>query len=117
MRPNSQAFSKSYIQVKKQIYKLNVFAKQKIYNIIYILLLKQNIIWKKQINKLFLEPELDFESSNNKNYKVKTIKTSTIYAKKIEKYLISKYYLVFYESYSEKKIPRNFSLQSCIYRK
>ena len=54
-----------------------------IYNIFYIWLFKQNTTKKWQINKLFLEPEFDI--SNNKKYKVKAIRDSIVYAKKIER--------------------------------
>ena len=58
-------------------------------------LLEQNTIKKKQINELFPEPELEFDISNNKKYKIETIKNSIIYIKKTERYLPNLYYLVF----------------------
>lgn len=47
------------------------------------------------MNKLFLEPKLEFNTGNNKEYKIEIIRNYTIYAKKAEKYLLSLYYLVF----------------------
>lgn len=47
-----------------------------------MLLLKQNIIKEKRISKLFSEYISKFEVSNNKKYKVKTIKDNIIYTKK-----------------------------------
>lgn len=56
-------------------------------------LLEQDIIRKKRINELFEEPK--FDAGNNQEYKVKTIKDSTIYVKKTEGYLPGFYYLAF----------------------
>lgn len=47
------------------------------YNIFYILLLKQNIINKNWINKNVI----DFDDNNNKKYKIKAIYNSIIYEK------------------------------------
>ena len=66
-------------------------------------LLEKDTTRKKQINELFLKPKLEFDASNNKEYKVETIIDSTVYAKKAEKHLQSLYYLVFWKSYPEKK--------------
>ena len=65
--------------------------------------MKQDITRKEQINKPFLKPELKFDISDNKEYKVEAIKDSAIYAKKAEEYLIGLYYLVFWKSYLEEK--------------
>lgn len=45
-------------------------------------LLKQDVIKNKQINKL-PEPEREFETRNNKKYKVKIIIDNIIYSKEI----------------------------------
>ena len=58
-------------------------------------LLEQDITRKERINKLFSEPELEFDTGNKKKYKVKAIKNSAIYAKKAEGHLPGLYYLVF----------------------
>ena len=47
------------------------------------------------MNKLFLEPEPEFDADDNKEYKVKAIKASAIYAKKLEGHLLGLYYLIF----------------------
>ena len=47
------------------------------------------------MNKLFPGLELEFNTSNNKEYKVEAIRDSTVYAKKAEKHLLGLYYLVF----------------------
>lgn len=47
------------------------------------------------MNKLFPEPELEFDAGNNKEYKIKAIRDSTVYTKKAERYLSDLYYLIF----------------------
>ena len=47
------------------------------------------------MNKLFPEPEPEFDAVNNKEYKVEAIIISVVYAKKAKKYLLGLYYLVF----------------------
>ena len=68
-----------------------------------MLLLEQDITRKERMNELFLEPELEFDTGNNKEYKVEAIIDSTIYAQEIEEHLLGLYYLVFWKSYSKKK--------------
>ena len=46
------------------------------------------------MNELFSKPEPEFDASNNKEYEIEAIKDSTAYAKEIEGYLPSLYYLV-----------------------
>ena len=46
------------------------------------------------MNKLFPEPELEFDAGNNKKYKVEAIKNSAIYAQEKERHLPGLYYLV-----------------------
>lgn len=63
-------------------------------------LLKQNIIRKKQANKLLkLEPEFNVEK--NKKYKVTIIQDNVIYTKLAENQLSKLYYLVFWTSFLE----------------
>ena len=62
-------------------------------------LLKKNKTKKGQINELFLKPKPEFDTSNNKEYKVKAIKNSVIYAKKAKKHLPSLNYLVSWKDY------------------
>lgn len=54
-------------------------------------LLEQEITKKGQMKK-YLVPE--FETSNNKEYKVKGIRDSTVYAKEADKHLPELYYLI-----------------------
>ena len=69
------------------------------------------------MNKLFLEPKLEFNTGNNKEYKIEIIRNYAIYAKKAEKYLLSLYYLVFWKTIQRKKILENLFLQLCIFGK
>ena len=55
------------------------------------------------MNELFPEPELEFDASNNKEYKVEAIIDSIVYAKKAEEHLLGLYYLVFWKGYPEEK--------------
>ena len=55
------------------------------------------------MNELFPEPKPEFDTDNNKKYKLKTIKDGTVYVKKTEDYLLELYYLVFWKSYLEEK--------------
>ena len=55
------------------------------------------------INELFPEPELKFDTSNNKKYKVEAIKDSAVHAKKAEGHLPGLYYLIFWKDYLEEK--------------
>lgn len=80
--------------VSKQIYKLELSARQKIHNFFHISLLRQNITKKRQVNKLFdPEPALDIKEDNK--YKVEIIKNSAIYANENTRGQFSRlYYLI-----------------------
>lgn len=70
-----------------------------------MLLLEQNIIGKSYIikgNKL-LELEQNLDTRNNKEYEIKTICNSKIYAKKALNQLLKLYYLVFWKSFLKDK--------------
>ena len=66
-------------------------------------LLEQDTTRKKQMNKLFPELEPKFDASNNKEYKIKAIKDSAIYAKEAEGHLSSLDYLVSWKSYPKEE--------------
>ena len=74
--------------VGKQVYKLELRAKWRIYNVFHVLLLEQNTTKKGRINKL---PE--FEINDEKEYKVEAICNSVVYAKQIDGHLLGLYYL------------------------
>ena len=68
----------------------------------HMLLLKQNIITKRRVNKKV--PELDARDKNSKKYKVKTIWNGAVYANKSESgHLLDLYYLVVWKGYSEEE--------------
>lgn len=69
-----------------------------IYNVFYVLLLKQDIIKK---GREFLLSEL--EPDNNKEHVMEAIRDSAIYVKKADKHLPKLYYLVVWKGYLEEK--------------
>ena len=66
-------------------------------------LLKQDTTRKWRINELFPEPEPEFDVGNNKEYEVKAIIDSAVYAKEAEGHLPGLYYLVSWKGYLEEK--------------
>ena len=58
-----------------------------------MLLLKKNIIKKKQIDKNDII-KLDIDNNNSRKYKVKAIYNSAVYIKKLAGHLLGLYYLV-----------------------
>ena len=65
--------------VGKQAYKLELPTKWKIYDIFYVLLLKQDTTKKKQVNnKALPEPEKKLEAGDDKKYEMKTIINSMV---------------------------------------
>lgn len=65
--------------VNKQVYKLILLTKYKIYDIFYILLFEPDITRKRQINKLLkLEKDVNLDIGKDKEYKIKIIKNSII---------------------------------------
>ena len=87
--------------VSKQAYKLELAKKWKIHDVFYVSLLQQDITKKERINKNMTE--LEFDAGNSKKYKVKAIRDSVIYAKKLEGHLPSLYYLVAWKGYHEEE--------------
>ena len=51
---------------------------------------------------------LEFDKSNDMEYKVKTICNSVVYAKEIDRHLLRLYYLVVWKGYSKKKHLETF---------
>ena len=66
-------------------------------------MLEQDITKKGRINKLFPKPEPEFDTSNNKEYKVEVIIDSTVYAKEEKGNLSGLYYLIFWKGYLVEK--------------
>ena len=64
------------------MYKLKLPIKWKIYDVFHVLLLEQNIIRKKRVDKALSKPEKDlkFEVGGNNKYEVKAIIESAIYS-------------------------------------
>lgn len=62
---------------------------------------EQDTIKKGRMNEIL--PVLEFEVSNNKEYKVEVIQNSTVYTKKVDKHLLGLYYLVVWKGYPEEE--------------
>lgn len=77
------------------------------YDVFHMLLLKQDIQKKKQINQnnanTLLKPKKEFEARNNKKYEVKSIVNNAVYSKKVKNQLSSLYYLILQKNYSKEK--------------
>ena len=84
-----------------QTYKLELPKNSKIYNVFYVSMLKQNITRKGRINEFAEVPE--FEPGNNKEYKMKAIQDSAVYAKKKDRHLLGLYYLISWKRYMEEE--------------
>ena len=59
-----------------------------------MLLLEQDITRNGRMNELFLEPEPEFDTSDNKKYEVQAIKDSAVDTKETKEHLPGLYYLV-----------------------
>ena len=66
-----------------------------------MLLLKQNINRKKRVDKKVIK--LEFETGNNKKYKVKAIYDNAVYTNKAKGYLRGLYYFVACKEYLKKE--------------
>ena len=84
--------------VGKQAYKLKLPKKWKIHDVFHILLLEQNITRKEWE---FSVPE--FESGDDKKYKMEAIRDSAVYAKEVDGHLPGLYYLIAWKGYSEEE--------------
>ena len=67
----------------KQVYKLELPKKWKIHDVFHVLLLEQETTRK---GREFSVPE--FESGDNKEYKVEAIRDSAVYAKEVDGHLL-----------------------------
>ena len=56
--------------------------------------MKQDITKKKRVNKTILEPEKEFDTRDDKKYKVKAIINNMMYSKKANNQISIFYYLV-----------------------
>lgn len=65
--------------------------------------IEQKTIKKRQVDNKFLNLKLELDIGNNKEYKMKSIKNSAIYARKAIGQLLGLYYLIFRKDYLDKK--------------
>ncbi len=89
-------------KVGKQVYKLKLPTRWKLYNVFHISLLEQNIIKKKQVNNTLPKSE-NFEIGDDKEYEVEAIIDSAVYGKEANNQMPSLYYLILWKGYLEKK--------------
>ncbi len=94
-----------FYAVGKQVYKLELLTKWKIYNEFHLLLLEWDITKKRQIDKALPKPEkeLELEARGNKEYEVKVIIDSTVYDQQANNQIPGPYYLVLQKGYSEEE--------------
>ena len=85
--------------VDKQAYKLILPKKWRVYNVFYVLLLKQNITKKRRVNDM----QLEVEAGDNKKYEVDGIWDSAVYTRESARQLPMLYYLVLWKGYLEKE--------------
>ena len=88
--------------VGKQTYKLELSRNLRIHVVFYVSLLEQDIIRKE---REFSVPEFE-PDDDNKEYKVKAIQDSVVYAKKADGDLPGLYYLVIWKGYLEEENTR-----------
>ncbi len=89
--------------VRKQAYKLELPKKWNIHNVFHVSLLEQDTTRKGRVNET--TSRLEFESDGDgKEYKIKTIRNSKVYAKELDSgQLLGLYYLVSWKGYLEKE--------------
>lgn len=75
--------------VYKQAYKFELFTKWKIHNVLHLILLQQDKLKKKQVNKIV---EIKFDKVKYKEYKVTAIEDSIIHNKAAKSQLLELYY-------------------------
>ncbi len=71
-------------------------------------LLKYDIIKKVRVDKITTQQE--FESSNDKDYKIKRIWNSTVYTRKSENHLVGFYYYILWKRYLKEENTWEFIL-------
>lgn len=88
----------------KQIYKIKLPRKQRIYDVYQLLLLKQDIIKKRQVNNNNTMTQLELDKKNSKDYKVEAIYNNMVYAKESKRVqLPSLYFLVSWKRYPKEE--------------
>lgn len=88
--------------VRKQVYKLELPTKLKIYDVLYMSLLEQDITRKKRVDDTLVVPKREFKAGDNKKYEIKVIVNSTVYYQQANNQ-ISDLFILFYGKIIEKK--------------
>ncbi len=91
--------------VGKQVYKLELPTKWKIYNVFHVSLLEQDTTRRRQVDKALPEPEreVEFEAGDNKEYEVEAIINSAVYGQQANDQMPGLYYLVSWKGYLEEE--------------
>lgn len=71
-------------------------------------MLEQNITRKRWIDENVRQIDFGANDNEGREYKIEKIRNGTVYVKKSVGYLLGLYYLIFWKSYSEKKILKSF---------
>lgn len=91
--------------IRKQVYKLKLLKRWRIYDIFYVSLIKYNTTKKEQVDKATSQLKLK-DDDKSKEYEIEAIFNSTVYARESKSdYLPSLYYLVLWKSYSKEDNP------------
>ena len=89
--------------VGKQVYKLELPKKWRIYDIFHVSLLELDTTKKERVDEN-AATQLEFEAGNNKKYEVEGIRDSVVYAKELEaEHLPELYYLVSWKGYPKEE--------------
>ena len=72
----------------------------KIYNVYYVILLKQNTTQKKQVKKVI---KLSVSNKDSKKYKIEAIWDNAVYVRKSKGHLLGFYYIVIRKVYLKKR--------------
>ena len=95
--------------VRNQAYKLKLPKKWKIHDVFHMSLLEYDTTRKGRVDKTITQ--LEFEVGDNaKEYEIKTMQDSAIYAKESEGHLPELYYLVLWKDYPEEENTWKFAL-------
>ena len=89
--------------VGKQAYKLELPTKWKIHDVFHVSLLEQDTTRKGRVNETLPEPDGEFETGDDKEYKVEAIIDSVVYGKETNDQMPGLYYLVLWKGYPEEE--------------
>ncbi len=89
--------------VGKQAHKLELSTRWKIHDVFHVSLLEKDTTTKKRVNEILPEPDKEFETENNKEYKVEAIIKPVVYSKETNDQMPGLYYLILWKCYQDEK--------------